>query len=418
MTTEQDKRPKDLEPGQGKAGMDVDDAARRRLLRSAALIVGGAVCGSAAVQAMQPAPAPTAPSLSGTSQIGVGTGQVITARSLGARGDGTGDDGAILTAAIERMAGTLASSQSRSPIVIEFGDSRFVYRLVTPIVVQQNHICLSGNGAVLQCAGQSAIIGDHDAAANILFGFQVCGFVLHGSTAGDAIVIRSGSQCKVENIRNYATVGGAIVALQGTISSQTRSIKSDGELGAACWSLVREAIYEKTRGRHFNCIANRHEDLLGYYCAGAGVLLDESDAFHIAGDFEKCRGPGVDLLNSRFGTVSIYTEVNGQGATLRGDDTPDDIRIRSADGTLISRSSNILVTQTVSGGAQVRGASPNSVHIMNADECLIVHNFLGGNIRIEPGSKRNNVGMQARFIGQFIDQGEGTVSMLPRAASG
>src|SRR5690606_9185272 len=119
----------------------------------------------------------------------------------------------------------------------------------------------------------------------------------------------------------------------------------------------------------------------------------------------------VDLLNCRFGTVSIYTEKNGQSASKIALDTPDDVRIRSAQGELISRSSNIMVVQTVCGGEAVAGVVPNNVHIAGGDECLIVANSLAGNVRIEPGSMRNYIGMQARFIGQLLDEGTGTVDL-------
>jgi hypothetical protein len=376
---------------------------RRSLLTTFGLMGGGGAAGAFAMRVPSPRASP-AQSLAPEAQI-------ITARSLGAAGDGTGDDGAVLTAAIRSLVGTLATHQSTTPLCIDFGDGRFVYNLQTPIVVQQNHVRLRGEGAILQCNSAHAIVGDHASSANILFGVGIHGFTLKGRIAGDAIVIKSGSQCNVTDIRNYASIAGSIVAFLSVLSSRTRAIKSDGEFGATCRSILREDVYEKTPGHFFNCIANRHEDLLGYGCSGAAVHLNESDAFVIEGDFENCDGPAADLLNSRFGTISIYTEVNGQRASNAGSDTADDIRIRSAPGKLISRSSNIIISQTMCGGAQVQGRTPNNVHIVSGDECLIVNSFVGGNIAIEAGSRRNRVGLQGRFSGKLIDRGQQTISI-------
>jgi len=370
---------------------------RRRFIRQAAAY-GGSVATAGGVE-------PAAAQTQVTHHL------VLTARDLGA-GNGKGDDGAILTAAIERSFGTLASSQSTTPITIDFGDGQNVYNLQSPIVVQQNHIRLVGNGAVLSCRGDHAIVGAHADSANILFGFQVSGFTLKGQLQGDAILIRSGSQCAVEGIRNYGKIDGALVHFTGVTSSRSRDIKSDGEFGSSCRHVIRESVYEKTRGQFVNCIANAHDDLLGYACTGAGAFLAESDAFSLSGDFEVCAGPGVDVLNCRFGTLSIYAEKNGQAASKIAADTPDDIRIRSAQGKLISRSSNITIFQTVCGGEWVAGIVPNSVHIAGADECLIIANALAGNMRIERGSIRNTLGAQARFIGQLLDEGTGTIDLM------
>jgi hypothetical protein len=284
--------------------------------------------------------------------------------------------------------------------------------------VQQNNVRLVGSGAVLLCHGNNAIVGSHNASPNILFGFYVSGFTLQGRLQSDAIVIRSGSQCKIEGIRNYAQIEGAIVHFIGVMSSHSSNIKSDGEFGSSCRHIIRESVYEKTRGQFANCIANTHDDLLGYKCTGAGAFLAESDAFSLSGDFEVCQGPGVDLLNCRFGTVSIYAEKNGQSASNTAFDTPDDIRIRSAPGELINRSSNIMVFQTICGGEAVAGAVPNSVHVTGGDECLIVANSLAGNVRIEPGSMRNHIGVQARFVGQLLDEGTSTVDLTNTSARG
>jgi hypothetical protein len=54
---------------------------------------------------------------------------VLTASSLGATGNGRGDDGARLTAAIEERFGTLANRQSFTPVTIDFGDGRNVYKI-------------------------------------------------------------------------------------------------------------------------------------------------------------------------------------------------------------------------------------------------------------------------------------------------
>jgi hypothetical protein len=332
---------------------------------------------------------------------------------LGGVLDPTDDHGALLTAALEARFATLATFQSRSPVEIWFGDSRYTYNLETPIYVQQNYIRLRSEGAILQCSGTNAIIASYDGSGNILFGVEISGFTLKGTVGDDAIIIQSGSQCEVNNIRNYATVGLAVVHFQGTISSRTSAIKSDNELGG-CYNVIRETILEKTPTHYFNCIANKHEGVLAYETTSAGASFNESDSFYIAGDFEACDGPGVDVLNGRFGTIAIYAEVNGQAATGAGTDVPGDIRIRSAGGTLFSRSLSMTVAGSKCSGQLVNALTPNNVHILGGDDCLIVGNDFGGNMRIDAGSSRNTVGVQSRWIGTLTNSGSDTINMATR----
>lgn len=338
-------------------------------------------------------------------------GETFSAQDLGALCNGVADDGAILTAAIAARFGTIAGTQSKSPVTINFGDSRYVYNLVTPIIVQQDNVQLVGSGAILQCSGDNAIVCDFAASGNILFGVVVDGFALSGTVTNDAIVVRSGSQCNIRNITNYAVVGQAIVWFNGTISSHTSNVRSDATAGS-CVNVIRETVLEKTPGNFFNCIANTH-DVLGYFCSGAGVALNESDACQVSGDLEACGGPAVDLLNSRFCTVSIYAEVNGSAATGTGTDTADDVRIRSVGGgSIISRSINNTIESGSYGGQMVGPFTPNNVHVMAGDNTLIVGNSFGGNVRIEAGCASTKVGIQARWIGTLTDLGSGTISQI------
>lgn len=336
-------------------------------------------------------------------------GPAAVARTLGGKaterfhamdllGDGVdpqADHGALLTAAIAARFGTLAQSQSRTVVQIDFGDGRFVYNIETPIIVEQNHIRLVGDGAVLDCSGSQAIILDHAGTQNILFGNEVSGFTLKGTISEDAIEVRSASQVKVRDIRNQAVIAGAVVRFGSTLSSQTRSIKSDGEGGASCRTLIHEAPYEKYPGQFYGCIANSHTDMVAYSCTGDAVLLDESDHIYLQGDIETAEGCGVLLINSRFCTISTYMEKNGMG-----DPVPTDIRIMSDPaGKLKTRAINNRVYEATTGGELIGGVKPNAVHIIDADFTVIDGSVLSGDIQVDGSSERTEVREQLRFIG-------------------
>lgn len=356
---------------------------------------------------------------SGTSTVAV-TGQdvgkrIFHATDLGAAGDGTGDDGAILSAAIEARFGNIGvTNQSEEPVTIEFGDSRYVYNLETPIVVTQNNVRLVGRGAKLVSDGtDSAFVASGIGTSNVLYGVHIIGFVLHGTFTGDAIDLSGANSLFVADILNYADVTGAIVKLASVSSSATDHIRHPAGFGGAQIGshayLIHETTVETSPGTYSNCIANNHTNLLSYYATASGVLLDESNGCTVHGDFEVANGPGVDILNSVGCRVKGHFEKNGQTATYVGTDTPDDIRIRSdAGGKILTRSSRILVHDCMAGAELVVGATPNNVHIVGGDDCTISNNDLAAQVTIESGCEANRIAANIRIAGGIFDSGSRT----------
>lgn len=89
----------------------------------------------------------------------------ITFESLGAKGDGKADDGALISAGLARQFGTLAQRQNGQRVEIHATPGK-TYRIATPIMLRQSRLRLFGHGAVLACQSSDGIVIDQGNSAN------------------------------------------------------------------------------------------------------------------------------------------------------------------------------------------------------------------------------------------------------------
>jgi hypothetical protein len=329
----------------------------------------------------------------------------LNVRDLGVLADGTGDDGARLTAGLAKVIGTYDSVGPRKePVEIDFGD--LTLHLKSPIIINQNYIEFMGSPKFFCDVVQNAIVVNSGPRNANVFGCKIRGTLL-GHIEGDGVLYQQGSQGAID-IRNEAYVGRAIVHLQGSYRNDIR-VQSKGE-GIMCYNVYKESVLNLAGALH-NCI-NSNIFVVAYDSYGPAVVMQESQGFDLRGDIERSAGPGVDLYNCQNGIISIYTEKNGLEATNMGFDTPDDVRIRSGPGQTVQISDgNIIHESRIGGEALTIGGQrvmPNSVHVINAYRTYIEGNVIGGNITIEPGCVYTRVGLQSRIQGTVIDRGQYT----------
>jgi hypothetical protein len=330
---------------------------------------------------------------------------IITAQDLGAINDGVADDGALITAGLVSHFSNLATAPLFTPVEIDFGN--YTYNLNSPIIINQSFIRFVGEPK-FQCnnIANALVINAGGASANV-FGVEVNGTIV-GMVTGDAVLLQQGTQCAIA-IRNRGTVGGAVTHFQACYSCRS-SCYSDHEGGAEAGYVHRETIVA-FNNILYNTI-NSDIYALGYYCTVSGVYLSESQGFTLRGDIEHAHGPGVHLVNAQHGLISIYTEANGQGAT-GGNNPPDDVRIESGGGQVVTNSDANVFTDNRFGGEMVNvggvPTTPNNIRVVSGYRTFIEGNSVGGKIVLEAGADQTYVGQQSRLLNPLINRGTNTV---------
>ena len=342
-------------------------------------------------------------------------GTKLTAQDLGAINDGKADDGALITQGLINYFGKLGTVALQTPVAIDFGNA--TYHLKSPIVINQNFIRIVGEPKFRGYNIVNGLVINAGTASANVFGVEITG-TLTGTYTGDAVLLQQGTQCTVR-MRNRASVALAVTHFQGCYSCNSYC-SSDAEQGASAGFVHRETMLP-LNGQLYNTI-NSDIWALGYYNTMSGVYLSESQGFTVKGDIEHAQGPGLHLVNAQHGLVSIYTEANGQGATGVGMDTPDDVRLQSGGGQVVTYCDANMFEGCRFGGEMIdvdgngsRETTPTNIHVISAYRTRIGANSIGGKIRLEAGVGENVgadqtfITVQARLLNPIEDFGTNTI---------
>jgi hypothetical protein len=313
------------------------------------------------------------------------------------------DDTAALNAMFASV-GDVSSTQRTRPAIFWFPPGQ-VFMTSGPLLVQQNHCHIVGNGAgIRNCHASAAVLVTHADSVNAPLAVHIDG--LWVQSEGNGIQAQSAPMLKVRNchFKDFLTydggvsngIGGIAVYLQGCVSYYIGHNEFDG--------IGSQAIYVRAYTKTWN--------------NGAGSIITESQG----GTVEQNR------INHT-GSIAVLISEGGGHKVLRNDveNCNNAVQIRSSFDFLVEDNYFENNNQDISTDNIVDLVSDRSIQcgrifnnqcesqtgiaITKGDRIMIFGNRISHDLTINSGATNTWVGRQSILSGSYTDNGTSTVNV-------